>query len=159
MSCAFEFEKKHQTIPKNWSRYTKKTGNAKCNKTITALHFVQHDVLWSPEKQYWPRPKEALVNIAFQGSMTHHIALARILSLAVYHIALAIFTNIHAITLYYYHYYFNKTNSTIKIASYQINHMNTCCLCFFIRPSVRRDVLWYTNVRLSVRPSVSLVAL
>jgi hypothetical protein len=25
---------------------------------------------------------------------------------------------------------------------------------FFIRPSVRRDVLWYTNVRLSVRLSV-----
>jgi hypothetical protein len=25
----------------------------------------------------------------------------------------------------------------------------------FIRPSLRRDVLWYTNVRLSVRPSVS----
>ena len=24
----------------------------------------------------------------------------------------------------------------------------------FIRPSLRRDVLWYTNVRLSVRPSV-----
>jgi hypothetical protein len=77
------------------------------------------------------------------------------LSLAVYHIALAIFINIHAMTLYYYyHYYFNKTNSTIKIKSYQINHMNTCCLCFFIRPSVKRDVLWYTNVRPSVCPSV-----
>ena len=33
----------------------KKTGNGKCNKTITALHFVQYDVLWSTEKQYWPR--------------------------------------------------------------------------------------------------------
>jgi hypothetical protein len=162
--CFWIWKKKHQAISKNWSRYTQKTGNAKCNKTITALHFVQHDVLWSPEKQYWPRPKEALVNIAFQGSMTHHIALARILSLAVYHIALAIFINIHAMTLYYYyHYYFNKTNSTIKIKSYQINHMNTCFLCFFIRPSVKRDVLWYTNVRPSVcpsvRPSVSPVAL
>ena len=30
----------------------KKTGNVKCNKTITALHFVQYDVLWSTEKQY-----------------------------------------------------------------------------------------------------------
>jgi hypothetical protein len=81
-------------------------------------------------------------------------------SMAVYHIALAIFISIHAITLYYYyHYYFNKTNSTIKITSYQINHMNTCCLCFFIRPKVRRDVLWYITVRPSVRPSVSLVAL
>ena len=26
---------------------TKKTGNVKCNKTITALHFVQYDVLRS----------------------------------------------------------------------------------------------------------------
>jgi hypothetical protein len=131
--CFWIWKKNHQAFSKNWSRYTQKTGNAKCNKTITALHFVQHDVLWS--------------------SMTHHIALARILSLAVYHIALAIFINIHAMTLYYYyHYYFNKTNSTIKITSYQINHMNTCCLCFFIRPSVKRDVLWYTNVRPSVCP-------
>ena len=30
----------------------KKTGNVKCNKTITALHFVQYDMLWSTEKQY-----------------------------------------------------------------------------------------------------------
>jgi hypothetical protein len=51
-SCVFEFEKKQQTIPKNLTRYTKKTGNVKCNKTITALHFVQYDVLWSTEKQY-----------------------------------------------------------------------------------------------------------
>ena len=36
-------KKKQQTIPKNWSRYTKKTGNVKCNKTITALHFVQYE--------------------------------------------------------------------------------------------------------------------
>ena len=56
-----EFEKKQQTIPKNRSRYTQKTGNVKCNKTIIALHFVQYDVLWSTEKQYWPRPS-ALVN-------------------------------------------------------------------------------------------------
>ena len=26
-----------------------KPGNVKCNKTITALHFVQYDVLWSTE--------------------------------------------------------------------------------------------------------------
>jgi hypothetical protein len=30
----------------------KKPGNVKCNKTITALHFVQYDVLWSTERQY-----------------------------------------------------------------------------------------------------------
>ena len=30
----------------------KKTGNVICNKTITALHFAQYDVLWSSEKQY-----------------------------------------------------------------------------------------------------------
>jgi hypothetical protein len=29
-----------------------KTWYVKCNKTITALHFVQYDVLWSAEKQY-----------------------------------------------------------------------------------------------------------
>ena len=73
-SCAFWIWKKQQTIPKNWSRYTKKTWNVKCNKTIAALHFVQYDVLWSNEKQYWPRPC-TLVNIAFQCSITHHIAL------------------------------------------------------------------------------------
>ena len=43
---------KQQTIPKKLSRYTKKPGNVKCNKTITALHFVQYGVLWSTEKQY-----------------------------------------------------------------------------------------------------------
>ena len=32
-------------------------------------------------------------------------------------------------------------------------------IIIFIRPSLRRDVLWYTNVRLSVHPSVSHVAL
>jgi hypothetical protein len=42
---------KQQTIPKN-DPGTQKTGNVKCNKTITALHFVQYDVLWSTEKQY-----------------------------------------------------------------------------------------------------------
>jgi len=30
----------------------KKTLYVKCNKTITALHFVQYDVLWSTDKQY-----------------------------------------------------------------------------------------------------------
>jgi hypothetical protein len=35
---------------------------------------VQYDMLWSTEKQYWPRPL-ALVNVAFQCSITHHIAL------------------------------------------------------------------------------------
>jgi hypothetical protein len=29
-----------------------KNGNVKCNKAITALHFVQYDALWSTEKQY-----------------------------------------------------------------------------------------------------------
>jgi hypothetical protein len=49
-SGAFKFEKtKQQTIPKNRSRYTKKTWCVKCNKTITALHFVQYHVLWSTE--------------------------------------------------------------------------------------------------------------
>jgi len=60
----------------------KKPGNVKCNKTITPFHCVQYDVLWSTEKQYWPRPL-ALVNIAFQCwvdiafqcSIAHHIAL------------------------------------------------------------------------------------
>ena len=32
----------------------KKIGNVKSNKTITALHCVQYDVLWSTEKQYAP---------------------------------------------------------------------------------------------------------
>ena len=43
-SGAFEFEKKHkqQTVPKNRSRHTKKAWFVKCNKTITALHFVKH---------------------------------------------------------------------------------------------------------------------
>jgi hypothetical protein len=43
-TCVFEFEKNQQTIPKNLSRYTKKTGNVKYNKTITSLRFVQYDV-------------------------------------------------------------------------------------------------------------------
>jgi hypothetical protein len=42
---------KQQTIPKN-DPGTQKNGNVKCNKTITALHFVQYDVLWSTENQY-----------------------------------------------------------------------------------------------------------
>jgi hypothetical protein len=36
--------------------------------TIIALHWVRYDVLWSTEKQYWPRPKAA-VNISFQCSI------------------------------------------------------------------------------------------
>ena len=36
----------------------------KCNKTITALLLVQYENLWSPKKQYQPRPW-ALVNIVF----------------------------------------------------------------------------------------------
>ena len=45
-------KKKTQTIPNNDPGTQKKTWNVKCNKTITALHFVQYDVLWSTEKQY-----------------------------------------------------------------------------------------------------------
>jgi hypothetical protein len=40
---------------------------------IIALHWVRYNVLWSTAKQYWPRPKTA-VNIAFQCSITNHIA-------------------------------------------------------------------------------------
>jgi hypothetical protein len=68
------WKKQQQKIPKNRSRYTKKTVYVKCNKTITALHFVQYDVLWSTEKQYWLW-LSTLVIIAFQSSITHHIAL------------------------------------------------------------------------------------
>jgi hypothetical protein len=32
--------------------HKKTTWCEKCNKTITSLHFVQYDVLWSTEKQY-----------------------------------------------------------------------------------------------------------
>ena len=28
---------------------TQQNGNVKCNKTITALHFVQYDMLWSTQ--------------------------------------------------------------------------------------------------------------
>jgi hypothetical protein len=68
-SGSFEIRKKRRktTIP------PKHTWYVKCNKRITTLHFVQYDVLWSTEKQYWPRLL-ALVNIAFQCSITHHIA-------------------------------------------------------------------------------------
>ena len=42
---------KKKTIPTKLIQVHKeKTGNVKCNKTITALHFVQYDVLWSTEK-------------------------------------------------------------------------------------------------------------
>ena len=40
----FGFENKHNKQSYTWL--------VKCNKTITALHFVQYDVLWSTEKQY-----------------------------------------------------------------------------------------------------------
>ena len=43
-------KKTQQTIKKPGTQ--KKNGNVKCNKTITVLHFVQYDVLWSTEKQY-----------------------------------------------------------------------------------------------------------
>jgi hypothetical protein len=42
-------------IPKQSVKHypgTHKNGNVKCNKAITALHFVQYDALWSTEKQY-----------------------------------------------------------------------------------------------------------
>ena len=39
--------------------------------TIFALHWVRYDVLWSTEKQHWPRPKAA-VNIAFQCSIIYN---------------------------------------------------------------------------------------
>ena len=57
--------------------------NVKCNKTITALHFVQYDVSLNTEKQYLLRPS-ALVNIAFQCSITHHIALNEVWSAITY---------------------------------------------------------------------------
>ena len=47
----FEFEKKPRKSLKIDPGTQKKTWNIKCNKTITALHFVQYDVLWSTEKQ------------------------------------------------------------------------------------------------------------
>jgi hypothetical protein len=50
-SCVFEFEKIPKQSVKNYPG-THKNGNVKCNKAITALHFVQYDALWSTEKQY-----------------------------------------------------------------------------------------------------------
>ena len=50
-SCAFEFETKPTNNPQNCIQVQKNTGNVKSfNKTITALNFVQYDVLWSTEK-------------------------------------------------------------------------------------------------------------
>jgi hypothetical protein len=47
VSCVFEFEKNNKQSLKIDPGTQKKTGNVKRNKTITALHFVQYDVLWS----------------------------------------------------------------------------------------------------------------
>jgi hypothetical protein len=47
-SGAFEFEKKQSLKIDPGTQ--NKTWCVKCNKTITALHFVQYDVLWSPVK-------------------------------------------------------------------------------------------------------------
>jgi hypothetical protein len=53
-SCDFEFEKNNNKQSLKIDSCTqKKTWYVKCNKTITALHFVQYNVLWSTEKQYW----------------------------------------------------------------------------------------------------------
>ena len=65
-SCVLNLKKTQQIIPKNRPRYTKKNVYVKCNKTITALHFVQHDVLWSTEKQYWPRPLSTILIFDFR---------------------------------------------------------------------------------------------
>jgi phosphotransferase system HPr-like phosphotransfer protein len=51
-SCDFEFEKNNNKQSLKIDSCTqKKTWYVKCNKTITALHFVQYNVLWSTEKQ------------------------------------------------------------------------------------------------------------
>jgi hypothetical protein len=49
-SGAFEFEKKQSLKIDPGTQ--NKTWCVKCNKTITALHFVQYNVLWNTEKQY-----------------------------------------------------------------------------------------------------------
>ena len=53
-SGAFEFVKKNnrQSLKIDPGTHKKTTWCEKCNKTITSLHFVQYDVLWSTEKQY-----------------------------------------------------------------------------------------------------------
>ena len=51
-SCAFEFEKKTPKQSLKIDPGKHKYWNVKYNKTITALHFVQYDVLWSTENQY-----------------------------------------------------------------------------------------------------------
>ena len=72
-SWVFEFEKRNNIKQSlKMIQVHKKNGNVKCNKTITALHFVQYDVLWSTERQYWPW-HTALVNIAVQCSIAHHM--------------------------------------------------------------------------------------
>ena len=46
----FEFKNNNKQSLKIDPGAQKKTWNVKCNKTITALHFVQYDVLWSTER-------------------------------------------------------------------------------------------------------------
>ena len=41
--------KKNKQSLKIYPGTQKKPGNVKCNKTITALHFVSYDVLWSTQ--------------------------------------------------------------------------------------------------------------
>jgi hypothetical protein len=43
-------------------------------------------------------------------------------------------------------------NFTIKYTDCKTINSNNCCEIWSVRPSVRRDVLWYSNVRLCVRP-------
>jgi len=51
-SWAFGFENKHNKQSLKIDPVKQQIWYVKCNKTITALHFVQYDVLWSTEKQY-----------------------------------------------------------------------------------------------------------
>ena len=62
-----------KTTPNNplkSNQLQKKTRYGKCNKPITALHFVQYCVLFSSEKQYslWLSDMD---NVAFQWCITH----------------------------------------------------------------------------------------
>jgi hypothetical protein len=46
-------KKAQQAIPKNVSRFTKKTGNVKYNKSITVIQFVQYYLInYSLRSQY-----------------------------------------------------------------------------------------------------------
>ena len=47
-----KLNKNNKQSVKMYPSTQKRIGNVKCNTTITALHFVQYDVLWSSEKQY-----------------------------------------------------------------------------------------------------------